>query len=54
MELIKKIYLNVTHGSRSQEVSKDEFMYSAQAMSQVTPLEVDILFQLCDAIHQTG
>lgn len=23
-------------------------------MSQITPLEVDILFQLCDLLHQTG
>lgn len=54
MELVKRIYLNVTSGHRTQEVSKEEFMHSAQAMSQMTPLEVDILFQLCDVLHQTG
>ncbi|XP_031332203.1 calcium-binding mitochondrial carrier protein Aralar1 isoform X3 [Photinus pyralis] len=54
MELVKRIYLNVTFGNRQQEVSKEEFMHSAQAMSQMTPLEVDILFQLCDILHQTG
>ncbi|XP_063909682.1 calcium-binding mitochondrial carrier protein Aralar1 isoform X2 [Zophobas morio] len=54
MELAKRIYLNVTNGHRAQEVSKEEFMHSAQAMSQMTPLEVDILFQLCDVLHQTG
>lgn len=54
MELVKRIYLNVTAGNRQQEVSKEEFMHSAQAMSQMTPLEVDILFQLCDILHQTG
>uniref|UniRef100_A0A6P7H355 Calcium-binding mitochondrial carrier protein Aralar1-like n=1 Tax=Diabrotica virgifera virgifera TaxID=50390 RepID=A0A6P7H355_DIAVI len=54
MELVKRIYLNVTNGHRTQEVSKEEFMHSAQAMSQMTPLEVDILFQLCDVLHQTG
>ncbi|RZC38650.1 calcium-binding mitochondrial carrier protein Aralar1, partial [Asbolus verrucosus] len=54
MELAKRIYLNVTNGHRTQEVSKEEFMHSAQAMSQMTPLEVEILFQLCDVLHQTG
>ncbi|CAH0559012.1 unnamed protein product [Brassicogethes aeneus] len=55
MELVKRIYLNSTNGHRSQEVTKEEFMHSAQAMSQMTPLEVDILFQLCDVLHhQTG
>ncbi|KAL3280238.1 hypothetical protein HHI36_017734 [Cryptolaemus montrouzieri] len=54
MELVKRIYLNVTNGHRTQEVSKEEFMHSAQVMSQMTPLEVDILFHLCDVLHQTG
>lgn len=54
MELVKRIYLNVTNGHRTQEISKDEFMHSAQAMSQMTPLEVDILFHLVDVLHQTG
>jgi solute carrier family 25 aspartate/glutamate transporter 12/13 len=54
MELIKKIYLNATQGVRTTEVTKEEFLHSAQMMSQITPLEVDILFQLCDLLHQTG
>lgn len=54
MELIKKVYLNATNGNRHQEVTKEELMYSAQTMSQITPLEVDILFQLCDILHQAG
>lgn len=54
MELVKRIYLNVTNGHRNQEVTKEEFMHSAQVMSTMTPLEVDILFQLCDVLHQTG
>ena len=29
-------------------------MHSAQMMSQITPLEIDILFHLCDLLHQTG
>jgi len=54
IELIKKIYLNATNGSRTLEVTKEEFLHSAQMMSQITPLEVDILFVLCDLLHQTG
>lgn len=54
MELIKKVYLNATNGSRSLEITKEEFLYSAQMMSQVTPLEIDVLFVLCDLLHQTG
>jgi len=54
MELIKKVYLNATNGSRTQEITKEEFLYSAQMMSQITPLETDILFLLCDLFHQTG
>ncbi|XP_021952540.1 calcium-binding mitochondrial carrier protein Aralar1 isoform X2 [Folsomia candida] len=54
MELVKKIYLNATAGSRGTELTKEEFLHSAQMMSQITPLEVDILFLLCDLLHQTG
>ena len=54
MELIKKVYLNATNGSRTVEITKEEFLYSAQMMSQITPLEIDILFLLCDLLHQTG
>jgi len=54
IELIKKVYLNATNGSRTLEVTKEEFLHSAQMMSQITPLEVDILFVLCDLLHQTG
>ncbi|GLH10269.1 Calcium-binding mitochondrial carrier protein Aralar1 [Gryllus bimaculatus] len=54
MELIKRIYLNATVGHRNVEVTKEQFLQSAQMMSQITPLEVDILFLLCDLLHQTG
>lgn len=51
MELIKRVYLNSTNGSRTDAVSKEEFLFSAQMMSQITPLEVDILFQIVDHLH---
>lgn len=34
-------------------ISPEEFLHSAQMMSQITPLEVDILFVLCHLLHQT-
>jgi solute carrier family 25 aspartate/glutamate transporter 12/13 len=54
MELIKKVFLNSSNGSRTAEVTKEEFLYSAQMMSQITPLEVDVLFQICDTLHRNG
>ncbi|KAJ8319625.1 hypothetical protein KUTeg_002827 [Tegillarca granosa] len=41
MELIKKIYLA-------------EMLYQAQEFAQITPVEIDILFQLVGLIHQSG
>ncbi|KAI4491263.1 hypothetical protein M0802_010297 [Mischocyttarus mexicanus] len=38
----------------NMELIKQEFLHSAQMMSQITPLEVDILFHLCHLLHQTG
>uniref|UniRef100_A0A336KXR9 CSON001881 protein n=1 Tax=Culicoides sonorensis TaxID=179676 RepID=A0A336KXR9_CULSO len=54
MELIKRVYLNASSGSRVEEVNKDNLLYSSQLMSQVTPLEVDILYQITNAISQSS
>lgn len=54
MELIKRVYLNATGGSRLEPITKDELLLSAQRMSQITPLEIDILFQLTGVLHQSG
>ncbi|KAG5672936.1 hypothetical protein PVAND_003023 [Polypedilum vanderplanki] len=54
MELIKRIYLSAASNNRMEPITKDELLYSAQAMSHITPLEIDILFQLTGAIHQSG
>ncbi|XP_070535510.1 LOW QUALITY PROTEIN: electrogenic aspartate/glutamate antiporter SLC25A12, mitochondrial-like [Ptychodera flava] len=54
MELIKKIYYTITKGDHKTPVTKEEFLLSAQQFSQVTPLEVDILFHLCVLDHPTG
>lgn len=54
MELIKRVYLNATSNSRLEPVTKEELLQSAQTMSQITPLEIDILFQLTGAVHHAG
>ncbi|XP_002740606.1 electrogenic aspartate/glutamate antiporter SLC25A12, mitochondrial-like [Saccoglossus kowalevskii] len=54
MELIEKVYLTITRGYDKAEVNKEEFLLGAQQFSQITPLEVDILFHLCVLDHATG
>lgn len=54
MELIKRVYLNATGGNRTEPITKDELLLSAQTMSQITPLEIDILFQLTGSLQQSG
>ena len=53
IELVKRIYLSFTKGSIHLEMTKEEFLYSSQQMSNITPLEIDILFQLAGTIHQS-
>ena len=53
MEEMKKIYLDASRGSRVKEVTKAKFLHSAQRVSQATPLEIDILFQLSNFINRS-
>uniref|UniRef100_A0A4W4HDG3 EF-hand domain-containing protein n=1 Tax=Electrophorus electricus TaxID=8005 RepID=A0A4W4HDG3_ELEEL len=46
MELVRKIYTTMASHHRDVEVTKEEFIIAAQRFGQVTPMEVDILFQL--------
>lgn len=46
MELVKKIYLSHTKGNINREVSREEFLYAAQQMSEMTPLEIEVLYNL--------
>ncbi|CAG9795389.1 unnamed protein product [Diatraea saccharalis] len=52
MELFKRVYLYATKGDKKRPVTKDQFLHSAQMMSQITPLEINILYSLCDIIYQ--
>ncbi|XP_041933526.1 calcium-binding mitochondrial carrier protein Aralar2 isoform X1 [Alosa alosa] len=54
MELIKKIYTTLAGHHRDVEVTKEEFIIAAQRFGQVTPMEVDILFQLADLVEPRG
>lgn len=54
MELIRKIYSTLAGTRKGVEVTKEEFVLAAQKFGQVTPMEVDILFQLADLYEPRG
>ncbi|CAL8297392.1 unnamed protein product [Lota lota] len=54
MELIRKVYSTLAGHRRDLEVTKEEFIVAAQRFGQVTPMEVDILFQLADLSAPRG
>ncbi|XP_075067876.1 electrogenic aspartate/glutamate antiporter SLC25A13, mitochondrial [Mixophyes fleayi] len=54
MELIRKIYSTLAGNRKDIEVTKEEFVLAAQRFGQVTPMEVDILFQLADLYEPRG
>ncbi|XP_067112440.1 electrogenic aspartate/glutamate antiporter SLC25A13, mitochondrial [Osmerus mordax] len=54
MELIRKIYTTLAGNRKDVEVTKEEFIMAAQRFGQVTPMEVDILFQLADLSEPRG
>ncbi|XP_069839016.1 electrogenic aspartate/glutamate antiporter SLC25A12, mitochondrial isoform X2 [Dendropsophus ebraccatus] len=54
MELVRKIYSTLAGSRRDMEVTKEEFAHSANKFGQITPLEIDILYQLSDLFNATG
>ncbi|KAH8871467.1 Calcium-binding mitochondrial carrier protein Aralar1 [Schistosoma japonicum] len=54
IELIKKVYLSRTHGNTKRELTKEEMLNEAQHFSQITPMEMDILFQLTSLLRKDG
>ncbi|XP_075678319.1 calcium-binding mitochondrial carrier protein aralar1 isoform X1 [Dermatophagoides pteronyssinus] len=52
MELIKRIFLTFTKNNYQMEMTKEEFFAASQQMCQITPLEIDILFQLVSHLRQ--
>ncbi|XP_041117812.1 calcium-binding mitochondrial carrier protein Aralar1 isoform X2 [Polyodon spathula] len=54
MELIRKIYSTLAGSRKDILVTKEEFVHAANKFGQITPLEIDILFQLSDLYVHTG
>ncbi|XP_061579510.1 electrogenic aspartate/glutamate antiporter SLC25A12, mitochondrial-like [Cololabis saira] len=54
MELIRKIYSTLTGTSKDTLVTKEEFILAANRFGQITPMEVDILFQLVRLHSHSG
>ncbi|XP_068950581.1 electrogenic aspartate/glutamate antiporter SLC25A13, mitochondrial [Petaurus breviceps papuanus] len=54
MEIIRKIYRTLAGSRKDVEVTKEEFALAAQKFGQITPMEVDILFQLADLYEPRG
>ncbi|XP_023398617.1 electrogenic aspartate/glutamate antiporter SLC25A12, mitochondrial isoform X2 [Loxodonta africana] len=54
MELVRKIYSTLAGTRKDVEVTKEEFAQNAIRYGQVTPLEIDILYQLADLYNATG
>ncbi|CAH8515630.1 unnamed protein product [Schistosoma turkestanicum] len=52
MELIKKVYLSRTRGNAKIELTKEEMLNEAQHFSQITPMEMNILFQLISLLRK--
>ncbi|CAH8570971.1 unnamed protein product [Schistosoma margrebowiei] len=54
MELVKKVYLSRTNGNAKVELTKEEMLNAAQNFSQITPMEMNILFQLISLLRKDG
>ncbi|KAA0199770.1 Solute carrier family 25 (Mitochondrial carrier Aralar) member 12 [Fasciolopsis buskii] len=54
MELAKKIYRVRTQGNLTAVLTKDEFLNEAQHFAQITPMEIDILFNLASMMRGDG
>eukprot|EP00062_Callorhinchus_milii_P018970 gi/632973020/ref/XP_007902945.1/ PREDICTED: calcium-binding mitochondrial carrier protein Aralar2 [Callorhinchus milii] len=54
MELITRIYSTLAGSRKNMQVSKEVFMVASQRFGQVSPMEVEILFQLVDLYKPHG
>uniref|UniRef100_A0AAY4EN52 EF-hand domain-containing protein n=1 Tax=Denticeps clupeoides TaxID=299321 RepID=A0AAY4EN52_9TELE len=48
MELIRKIYSTLAGSRKDTLLTKEEFIHAANKFGQITPMEIDILYQLSD------
>ncbi|CDW57392.1 calcium binding mitochondrial carrier protein [Trichuris trichiura] len=51
LELVRRIYLAVAKGSLQKAVVEPEFLHAAKEYAQLTPLEVEILFNFAEVMH---
>ncbi|MFT7799534.1 calcium-binding mitochondrial carrier protein Aralar1-like [Arapaima gigas] len=54
MELIRKIYSTLAGSRKDMLVTKEEFVYAANKFGQITPMEIDILYQLSSLHSPSG
>uniref|UniRef100_A0A8C6UM89 Solute carrier family 25 member 12 n=1 Tax=Neogobius melanostomus TaxID=47308 RepID=A0A8C6UM89_9GOBI len=54
MELVRKIYSTQAGSHRDTEVTKEEFAHAANKFGQITPMEIDILYQLAGLHSHSG
>uniref|UniRef100_A0A673AA02 Solute carrier family 25 member 12 n=1 Tax=Sphaeramia orbicularis TaxID=375764 RepID=A0A673AA02_9TELE len=54
MELIRKIYSTLAGTYRDTLVTKEEFVHAANKFGQITPMEIDILYQLVGLHSHSG
>uniref|UniRef100_A0A3Q3BAQ7 Solute carrier family 25 member 12 n=1 Tax=Kryptolebias marmoratus TaxID=37003 RepID=A0A3Q3BAQ7_KRYMA len=54
MELIRKIYSTLAGTHKDTLVTKEEFVHAANKFGQITPMEIDILFQLVGLHSHSG
>ncbi|XP_019945581.1 electrogenic aspartate/glutamate antiporter SLC25A12, mitochondrial isoform X2 [Paralichthys olivaceus] len=54
MELVRKIYSTLAGTHRDVLVTKEEFVHAANKFGQITPMEIDILYQLSGLHSHSG
>ncbi|XP_054643569.1 electrogenic aspartate/glutamate antiporter SLC25A12, mitochondrial-like isoform X2 [Dunckerocampus dactyliophorus] len=54
MELVRKIYSTFAGTYKDTLVTKEEFVHAANKFGQITPMEIDILYQLAGLHTHTG
>ncbi|XP_036401770.1 calcium-binding mitochondrial carrier protein Aralar1-like isoform X2 [Megalops cyprinoides] len=54
MELIRKIYSTLAGSRKDTLVTKEEFVHAANKFGQITPMEIDILYQLSSLHTHSG
>uniref|UniRef100_A0A3Q2PVI6 Solute carrier family 25 member 12 n=1 Tax=Fundulus heteroclitus TaxID=8078 RepID=A0A3Q2PVI6_FUNHE len=54
MELLRKIYSTLAGTRKDTQVTKEEFVHAANKFGQITPMEIDILYQLSGLHSPSG